>query len=389
MQLKNIYIFAPPGYCSNYLRWAIDISDVDKFDTVIKNPINTSDTPQFGSFGTSHLHTRIPTHQSIQRHIPWQLRNKPTTPNIYLVDNSHNHQHIFTAMQHDPNSVFINIYTKNDGTDDPFVEINVWTKWAISMATALHLDPEAGLPDVDFMNCANEISVRNFLIKNSGFWWLENRPIDLSRLEKALERDFIWHFYRNKFHPHEVNSDTYLMDRQDYTNRIFEIDCMDIVSDKLPDLISNFLQTSGAIDKYDCSYLKNFHHNYVAAQQNLQWYESIRNWRVTGILDQYLTSHAAIEAQVVKEIFRQYKVKTISYQERRQWKDQSVWLSKMIKQFAGTIPDDVINGILPDFLYDTEIAETDIGKLIISKQWETMPLIELNDIHQNFLKRKL
>ena len=249
-------------------------------------------------------------------------------------------------------------------------------------------ESKAGLPDVDFMNCANEILVRNFLIKNSGFWWLENRPIDLSRLEKALERDFIWHFYRNKFHPHEVNSDTYLMDRQDCTNRIFEIDCMDIVSDKLPDLIFNFLQNSGAISNYDCSYLQNFHNNYVAAQQNLQWYDSIHNWRVTGVLDQYLTSHAAIEAQVVKEIFRFYGVKTISYQERIQWKEQSIWLSNVIHQFAGTMPDNVINGILPDFLYNTEISDTDILKLIISSQWETMSLRELNDIHQIFLKRE-
>ena len=53
-------------------------------------------------------------------------------------------------------------------------------------------------------------------------------------------------------------------------------------------------------DDWDTSYVEEYHQNYINAQPNLQWFESFDNWCKTGELDEYLTSHIIIEAQLIK-----------------------------------------------------------------------------------------
>lgn len=380
MQTKNIYILFPPGYNGNYLSWAIDKSNAAIADSTIDNPINTTATPKFGGIGSSHLHARIPTHHVWKRTSAWIANNRPLVPKIYVVDASaHVHETVHSIMQQDSTGVFINIHAANDPLIESYGQLNSAIKWPTNMLAALTYKESSTVVNMDLFNCADDINVRNSLAINYGYSDSINTPIDYAQLDKLLDNWHNWHLVRNKYQPHEVNSDTYLMDRLDYTNRIFELSCLDVASPALLPFLRTFLEKSEAISEYDCTYVADFHHNYIEAQPNLQWFASIEAWRQTRHLDEFLLSHSVIQSQVITEMFRQAGVMYVRHEERQRWDIQCQWLTRLNQLMHNTSP--LYQGELPEFFFSaTEpyIRDSKFCKLIVSGQWKSMTLREIN-----------
>ena len=381
MQTKNIYLLFPAGYSGNYLKWALDVSNKDIFDNVVKNPLNPKRSHMFGGRGTSHLHTRLPSHHCLKRTMAWINLNRPTDFRTYLLDEGgHNHDPINLLMQQDPSGVFINIHANNDPIVESYAEINAMIKWPSTVYSGLTRTVRHEVADFDLFNSADNVVFRNFLVRNYGYNANINTPLRYEWLDKYLGLWHEWHVIRNKFHPHEINSDTYLMERQEYTNRIFEISCADIASPTLPDFVEEVLKTSNALSNFDCSHLREFHQQYIDAQDNLQWFKSIKEWQKNYALDEYLQSHSAIQAQLLKEMFRQSGVAFITYDERERWEIQCIWLERLNKIMYPPIEGTLLKGVLPDFFFiSSDAKNSPMGELITSGRWKTMSLFDINE----------
>jgi hypothetical protein len=109
--------------------------------------------------------------------------------------------------------------------------------------------------------------------------------------------------------------------RQDkYKSNIFELSCLDVVTLQFPDILENILNLSNLSDSYNTSQVRTIHQSFIDSQPNLKWFDSINNWRETGILDDYLLSHSCIQGMVLKELLE----KKPNLKDTLDWKTMSL-----------------------------------------------------------------
>ena len=312
MLKKNVYLLYSPGYAGNFLNWAINSSDAETRLTTVDNPINNSTSEKLGGAGTSHLHTRIPTHQGLHHHMAWMLLNKPTAPQVYCIgaENFMVRKAISHVVQFDNDAVFVSIHNNRDENIDMFGTINMITKWPTFLDVKLALQQDRWGRDlvvpktIDPYNCKDDRDFRNWIVEHHDDAIQHNEPINYSMLDKDLKKWSNWYLCRSRVQPHEVNEQYYLGTRVSIENRVFEISVYDICSGNLIPWLENFMQVTNCSDDYSLDNAKKVYPQYVEAQKNLQWFSAIKNWEDTGELDTFLTSHAGIEALVIVKMLR-------------------------------------------------------------------------------------
>ncbi len=397
MLKKNVYIFYPAGYHGNYLKWAIEVSDLDSRGRTPLDPVPKSQSLQYGGAGTSHLNHRIPTHQSIQLHTIWSLLNKPKEPLIYLINSGEGRtsqyeiaHFISTLLYSDPTGVVVSIHDNNDPMVMSYGRINCVTKWPTfipaTMAIKKDFPRTPRLHDTfDFKNCQHDQEFRNWLVKND---FIGTKPIiDPVILKQNFDGLARWYQVRNELQPHEVNTDTYLPGAN-AVNRVFEISCLDIATQAFPAWLEHFMQTGAPSDNFDCAHVQEFQHTYSQAQPNLRWFEAMQHWNRTGELDAYLTSHSVIQAEVIREIFRLSNVGFASQQQQSDW---YIFYSKVRDDAwpkASFDPDDfwilpmhIQQELVEDFGYQPKFTGPP-NPVIKTLDWENMSLEDINKIYQ-------
>lgn len=397
MLTRNVYIMYPAGYSGSYVSWAINISDLDRRDATVPDPINSSANEKLGGDGTAHLHTRIPTHQGVQRTLHWKIYNQISEPRIYIInpiDMYENGHGIVELARSDPRGIFINIHDEDDPVVRSYGEINCVTKWPTFMAVRFadeyytSRDREWNIhKDYDPYDCAHDRLFRNFSVTAEKFY-VGNRPVTESWSEEQTKKQNIWFGVRNKYQPHEVNDSTYITDIN-LSGRIFNISCRDIASDRFPDLFDTIMRDGQISDRFDTAQARSFHPRYVAVQKNLQWFDSYRCWADTGIIDDYIRSHVIIEAQIIKHIFRRTNNIFLNDGDRDRWISFYTrvrgpdWPELPYDEHAfWNLPDWVQQEIL-DFGYKLKTTGP-IKKEILDMDWRNMDIDQINDIYQKY-----
>lgn len=401
MLSKNVYLLYPAGYAGNFVSWAINASDNDLSKNTVSSPVYTGQDPKYGANGTSHLHHRTPTHQSIWQHLPWMILNNPQNPQTYVI-NCCNNNIAFTIssiLMYDPDPVFIVIHDNDDPDIRSYGQINCITKWPVYFSAYYAHQGE----DLTFdpFNYATDKNFRNLIATNqSGLQELS--PVagnNLEKIKKEYMQNMAWYHTRNSVNPHEVNQDQYLIKSEFPNHCIFQFNCADIVDNKFISILEKILQDSACSSGFDVSRIQHGHEQYIKAQKNLEWFESIDLWKQTGQLSSYLTSHAGIEGQVVFNILKDcwaidknIKFRQDSGQQHLTWqifyknvKDSS-WPDCEREQDFDLLPDHVQNELVSNFKY-VPLASRDRARAECRRallDWKNMTLEQINKIYQSY-----
>ena len=309
MLKKNVYLFFPPGYSGNFLNWSINKADKDTGVKTVDNPINTTNSKELGGVGTSHLHTRIPTHQGTHMHLAWRLLHKPIDNMVYCLaphDTLYAGQSIAHFAQFDKDGIFVNIHHGNNENIDMFGIINMITKWPTYLEIIKTFETDilsrkkidvSALADP--YNCGDSREFRNWVVKYYDSALTHPEPLHRGVINGHLDSYLKWYICRNKVQPHEINEQQYLAPNVNLENRIFELSLLDICSENFIPWLEQFMKDTQCSDDYDLDHVKKIHPQYIDAQKNLQWFNAINKWTLTGKIDSFLTSHAGIEAMVI------------------------------------------------------------------------------------------
>ena len=374
----------PAGYHGNYVKWAIEVSDASN-QSVTRDPINPHGSHQYGGVGTSHHHPRIPTHQDLNLHDMWYMFNQPKDHKIYLV-NSGSQRHdvseqVARLLLRDPTGIVINLHDNDEDDWAAYGRINCVTKWPTYMAASYQSFHDLA-PSFDPFDCGHDMAFRNHVVKTNplGSCGKPNR----ARIEEHLQTYDRWFNVRHRYQPHEVNHDTYPCTPD--LSRFFDFSLQQIVSHDFPDLVEFLLRCIDVIDHVDVSAVRSVHGNYVDIQPNLSWFDSVQRWQKTGSLDQYLTSHAIVAAEIILKIFRQCDIRFVGESSEANWlyrynrkvrdpswpvltdhrefHDLPAWIQKEMVQIHGIQP------LCSKTLFDR------------FNDWESQHLQDINEIYQ-------
>jgi hypothetical protein len=147
----------------------------------------------------------------------------------------------------------------------------------------------------------------------------EDKKINIDDLKHHIDIHANWYAARNYAQPHEVNEETYISNVDNIDQRVFQINCKDIPNTQFLDIFKNIMQCSGISDDWSTKNLQNVHQEYIAAQSNLQWFDSLQHWENTGQLCNYLTSHSVIESEVIRYILKKSNIPNYTYEDRARW----------------------------------------------------------------------
>ena len=385
MLTKNVYILYPAGYSGSYVNWAISTSDTDMHKHTVSDPINKINSTSHGGSGTSHLHVRVPTHQGYPQHINWVLYNKPTDYKIYIMNfESGVERYIVNLMQQDPEGVCIVIHDNNDYLIRDYGTINCITKWPSYIAATLSRAGKTA--KFDPFSCSDSLEFRNWVVKNYNFFHTSS-PINFNLLEQLVDNFLAWFNVRNLHQPHEVNTDTYFLPTKDFENKVYQFSCLDVASENFVDIMQHILDTSGISSNYNTEHLKEFHRQYIDAQQNLQWFDSFKEWSVTGKIDEYILSHSGIQAHLIKHIFALSNKHFLSQAQQDSWQAfyarvrGSDWPSVVPDQHEFYLLPDCIQKEIKDFNFEFAVTDTPIQK-IVELDWENSSLEKINEVYQ-------
>lgn len=393
MLLKNVYLLYAPGHCGSYVNWAINISDLDSRAVTVPDPINTTVSTKFGGLGTSHHHIRIPSHQPYRMTVNWMLLNRPKDPKVYIINETNSAKNsaadftISQILQHDPQGIIIAITNQNDWKITSYGYINGILKWPTRIFSWCKLN-EIEVP-FDPFDCADNQLARNWFVSKDPLLESSN-PLNIDNVIALTKNYLDWYHSRNSLQPHEVNNKTYL-DKIDINDRIFELNCLDICSDKFIAQFSNIMKQSGASDNFDLDYLAQFHYQYCKAQKNLQWFDSINEWLLTGKLDEYLLSHSCIEACVIKHIFNELELSRFTEFDPS-WiqyyynniKGQSWPFCSNERQFY-LLPDQIKMEMIEKFSYQPLNEKFLDPVIMLRDNWEHMSTQQINQIYKDLL----
>lgn len=313
---KNVWIIYPHGYGGSYISWAISASDQDLAPLTVKDPVNRTNSLNFGGAGTSHLHTRIPTHQCIEYAMIWRVITQPKDKKNFIIlgDNETLGRTLQTILATDSDPVIVIIHHSNDPDITAYGCINQLTKWPIvAMGLQKRLnsswgnkDAAVGNWDWDVTNCQKDLRCRNDIAVGYTPWHMSMAPVDLSNLGRhRYEFDSYLNSFltpRKKYHSHEVNEDNYIFWDDIPIEKIYQISTNDISNGKFLLWFENFLSHSKCSNNYNIDHVRQIHQTYIDAQENLQWFDSIKQWNQTGELDSYLTGHSMVQGFVIRKI---------------------------------------------------------------------------------------
>jgi hypothetical protein len=319
MQKKNVYLFYPPGYHGSYITWALSISDYHSAGTTVKNPVNTTNSISHGGVGTSHLHVRAPTHQGLDENFIWQHYNQLGIDDrrcyvCNMSDEPSNIKDFISVWSRDPTAVCIVLHANNDPILESYLNINCVTKWPTFLAATLNLkygsqvrlsdQDRDDIKSIDFFNCTHSLLLRNLIVRHANLLGLKT-PVALDQLQDRLDHRTAWVNLRHECQPHEVDTSTYADSHSvDLKHSFIQLSALDVVSSNFPDILQQLLDTTGISDNFNLDQLRKIHPEYMAAQPNLQWFTSFAHWELTGQLDTFLTGHMAVQAQLIKHIFK-------------------------------------------------------------------------------------
>lgn len=306
MLSKNIYLLYPPGSSGSYIHWCINKSEIDSANNTINDPINKEVSDAFGGVGTAHLHTRIPTHQSIHQHLLWMTYNQPKEKKIFLL-NCHNVPNSFdvsrpdvairSILGSDPDPVIVMI-NDNDVLDDrKYGSLNTITKWPVFFKANQIIEKRFGF---DSFNCKDSIEARNIFAESYYEIFPFLNDLNQDKLTESLEWYEEWYRVRNHHNGHEVNDETYIPPKMEI-DHLYYISLTDIVSNRFPAWFDEFVSKINA-GTFDTKFVKDHHQTYIDAQVNLQWFTEIEQFRKTYKLTDFLRSHALLQAFVIMEI---------------------------------------------------------------------------------------
>ena len=396
MLIKNIYILYPAGYSGSYVNWAINASDDDLCKTTVESPVNQNMNSMYGGIGTSHLHHRIPTHQGIKQHLPWLILNKPVDKKIYILNCSNNDiDEVFCSiLGSDKYPIFIVIHDNNDMDIRNYGHINCCTKWPVFFAADhayhgrnLKFDPFDYENDRNFRTLVaeNHVGLRHMY------------PLDdsmLGQIKLHYKNYLNWFHARNLQNPHEVNSNYYI-ERQDFPeNCIFQISCLDVVSDHFPTILNNILDQSQSLTSFDTDRIKSVHQEYVKSQKNLQWFDSLQTWEQQGYIDEYLLSHSAIQGMIISRILKDCLFEVIDPLDYMAWqafyyrvKDSS-WPTCDDERDFCLLPKKIQAELIKLFnyvpKYNTDPMRAKCRSALAN--WKNLSLEEINIHYQSFKK---
>jgi hypothetical protein len=407
---KNVYIVFPAGYHGSYIKWAIEVSDIDRRKTTVLDPLNRKSSTTLGGVGTSHGHARIPTHQSFDGLNAWIIRNRPVDKMVYIIGHSTTIQftyctHLMQLLLADPTGIIIIINDGNDLVAQSYGRINSVTKWPTFMACCPpYIDDETFGIHKNFnpFDCATDRVFRNSMITTTNQLNINaydfSTPIGTLNFEYLDEKIAWWNWWykvRNRYQPHEINEETYVA-QIDYTDRLYQLNLTDIPSNKFLSQLQNILSKTEISDNFDLDVVKNYHSDYISAQPNLQWFESFAHWNQTGELDDYILSHSIIEAELLREIMRKCNIRNIkTYTEEDHYQWQSFYNHlrgpdwpecPQTEDGFHQLPEWVKKEILIDFKYTLKNP----GKpdpIMAALDWENMSLQDINLVYQTQIKK--
>ena len=110
-----------------------------------------------------------------------------------------------------------------------------------------------------------ERKFRNYVVCNNHKFFRHNPVLNLERLHQQIDTQKKWYDIRHRAQPHEVNDSMYIVD-VDLNNRLFEISCQDICSEKFLPWFSNFMQQTQVSTSYNHKHVHDIHDVYVQAQ---------------------------------------------------------------------------------------------------------------------------
>jgi hypothetical protein len=404
MLQKNVYIVYPAGYHGSYVKWAIEVSDLDRRAVTTLDPLNRSDSTSHGGAGTSHGHVRIPTHQGFDDHTNWVIRNRPADPTVYIINpsGSNIYHGIVQLLIQDPAGIIITINDGNDRVTQSYGRINCVTKWPTFMPAtdAVTGNKNFGMHEnFDPFNCARDRRFRNSMVTNINMLTQNARdfstassPLNFEDLKILAVRYNNWYKVRNQYQPHEVNETTYIP-KVDHENRLYELNIKDIPSDKFLSQLQDILTITGISNRFDLDVVNTYHRDYILAQPNLQWFESFAHWSRTGELDDYILSHSIIEAELLREIMHRCNM-WVAYTES----DNSKW-QNFYKQTRGSnwpdmplsefgfyqLPAGVKREILEGYTLKHQ-AEPEPDPIMGTLDWQNMSLQDINQVYYTQIK---
>jgi len=404
MLIKNVYLLYPAGYSGNYVNWAVSVSDADLAQDTVLDPINPHTSKELGGAGTSHLHQRVPTHMSISEHMIWVAHNRPLEKKIYVIfTHSMNMSETLGCIcSYDPDPVFVIIHDNNDPDVRTYGNLNAIGKWPTYMHTrqALtnlrirnkysKLDKFQIETDYNFFEAFCDMKLRNAIASKEFDWLVELCPLnDETQSQYSLELKILklWFDTRHSLQPHELPKSVHLVcDDLPYDN-IHQLSCADVASKEFPNTLEKILTSCS--DRFTTAHVREFHQNYIDAQQNLEWFPSIQHWRLTGELTEFLTSNCYVEAFVIREIFEKIGYREYTHIQHQQWKDfynniaGPDWPPCEHEYDYVNLPEFVKHELAIDFNYEFD------QKILINKNFLNWKDLSLQEINKIFLDTQL
>jgi hypothetical protein len=297
MLKRNVYITYPAGYMGTYINWMLSVSEKQKQADTVLEPLTGSNT--------AHNHLKIPTHLSWSKLLTWIAYNRPNDNRIYALNcRKHKDYHltpeyaIQNIMRIDPDPVIINCHDAGDLDQMKFGALNMFTKWPtfISAIGVWHgeYNPAA---DTDI------IRARNWLLNN----WLDlnpgNLPVNPDIVLYNLKGHRDWYEVRKKTAPLEITPDQYLVP-ETMTGSLLDVSICDIVSPEFPYMIQNWAESIN-LGEWNFDHVINYHSTYVKSQDNLKWFDSIKQFRTDRTVNSWLLGNAMSQAFLLLEFPRE------------------------------------------------------------------------------------
>lgn len=316
MLAKNVYIIYPAGYHGNYFKWAIESSDLDLMGSgeIPEDPINKSTSTKWGGVGTSHKSIRMPTHATYDTIVQWIIYNRPTIKKVYVInaggddipEEKTSHE-ISNLLIQDPTGIVIHLNNSDDPDVSSYGIINAVIKWPTYLVATLQCE------DYDPYNCAGNIVFRNRVAKGEIRLGSSN-VLSVGAIDKRMAYHEAWFKGRHEYQPHELDP-KYYPHNIEWKNRYFAFSCKEVVSEGFPEKVRNLLLSTGISDNYDTTPVEKVHNEFISIQQNLQWFDSVKNWETNGVIDVYIRSHSIIQAEILKRMFKAANMQKSSYDE--------------------------------------------------------------------------
>jgi len=287
--------------------------------------------------------------------------------------------------------VFVVIHDNGEADTRSYAHINCITKWPVWFAAS---SGSFGL-DLDFdpFNYANDVNFRNVIATEQDIL-THMDPVDSSQMqsmESKYKNYMDWYHARNKANPHEVNTDYYIQRDGFPEHSVFQLSCLDIASKSLTEKLDKIMTLSQCSTRFNTQQITDAHKDYIQNQKNLQWFDSVAEWKQSGKLDEYLLSHSGIQGQILSRILQDCEfLKETSELEQLRWQawyyrlKGSDWPDCDSEQDFINLPAHIQHELITMFKYQPRFS-LDLARARCRSEltdWKNLELDQINDIYQ-------